>query len=39
MTAPGPYAVQYDPKALKELTKLGKPVPRRIVMAVDGLGP
>jgi antitoxin (DNA-binding transcriptional repressor) of toxin-antitoxin stability system len=26
---PGPCAVQYDPKALKELTKLDKPVARR----------
>ncbi len=37
MSASGPYAVQYDPKALKELTKLDKPVARRIVKAVDGL--
>ncbi|MGH3568777.1 MAG: type II toxin-antitoxin system RelE family toxin [Pseudonocardia sp.] len=32
------YVVQYDPKALKELTKLDKPVARRVVKAVDALG-
>ena len=37
MSDPGRYAVQYDPKALKELTKLDKPVARRVVRAVDGL--
>lgn len=38
MTRPsGPYVVQYDPKALKELAKLDKPVTRRIVGAVDAL--
>lgn len=35
--ASGPYAVQYDPKALKELAKSDKPVARRIVRAVDAL--
>ena len=35
--ASGPYAVRYDPKALKELTQLDKPVARRIVKAVDAL--
>ncbi|MGA7172863.1 MAG: type II toxin-antitoxin system RelE/ParE family toxin [Candidatus Dormiibacterota bacterium] len=33
----GPYQVRYDPKALKELSKLDKPVARRIVGAVDRL--
>jgi mRNA interferase RelE/StbE len=32
------YVVQYDPKALKEPTKLDKPVARRVVKAVDALG-
>ena len=32
-----PYTVQYDPKALKELTKLDNPAARRIVKAVDAL--
>lgn len=32
------YVVQYDPKALKELTKLDKPVARHVVKAVDALG-
>ena len=37
MSATGPYTVQYDPKALKELTKLDKPAARRIVKAIDAL--
>lgn len=39
MTGPAgaQYAVQYDPKALKELTNLDKPVARRIVRAIDAL--
>lgn len=37
MSERGPYTVLYHPKALKELTKLDKPVARRIVKAVDGL--
>ncbi len=37
MSTPGPYTVQYDPKALKELTKLDKPAARRIVKAVEAL--
>lgn len=36
-SASGPYVVQYDPKALKELAKLDKSVARRIVRAVDTL--
>jgi len=36
-TASGPYAVAYDPKALKELAKLDKQVARRILRAVDAL--
>ncbi|MHB1234409.1 MAG: type II toxin-antitoxin system RelE family toxin [Microbacteriaceae bacterium] len=37
MSAPGSFAVEYDPKALKELVKLDKPVARRIVKAIDAL--
>lgn len=37
MSDPLRYTVLYDPKALKELTKLDKPVARRTVKAVDGL--
>lgn len=37
MSTTGPYIVQYDPRALKELTKLDKPVARRIVKAIDAL--
>lgn len=37
MSSPGPYAVRYDPKALKELARLDKPLARRIVKAVDSL--
>lgn len=35
MSSPGLYAVQYDPKALKELARLDKPVARRIIKAVN----
>jgi mRNA interferase RelE/StbE len=38
VTDPGPYAVQYDPRAMKELLKLDKPTARRIAKAIDGLG-
>jgi len=34
---PGSYSVQYDPRALKELTKLDKQLAQRIARAVDGL--
>jgi mRNA interferase RelE/StbE len=34
---PGPYSVQYDPRAAKELTKLDRPVARRIAAAVNAL--
>lgn len=37
MNTPGSYTVRYDPRALKELGKLDKTVPRRIVAAVDAL--
>ena len=38
MTAAGSYfVVEYDPKAVKELTKLDKPVARRVVKAVGAL--
>jgi mRNA interferase RelE/StbE len=33
----GPFAIEYDPKTLKELTKLDKPTARRIIAAVDAL--
>jgi len=33
----GPYDVQYEPKALKELGGLDKPVARRIARAVGDL--
>ena len=35
MSIPGPYVVQYDPRALKEVSKLDKAVARRIVRAVQ----
>ena len=38
MRARGPYVVQYDPRAMKELTKLDRPVARRIAKAIGGLG-
>ena len=38
MSAAGPFAVEYDPKALKELTKLDKPVARRVIKAINALG-
>lgn len=38
MRPSGRYRVEYDPKALKGLTKLDKPVTRRIVRAIDELG-
>ncbi len=31
------YTVEYDPKAVKELSKLDKPVARRIVKAIGAL--
>lgn len=38
MSDRGPYTVRYDPRAMKELLKLDKPIARRIAKAVDGLG-
>jgi len=38
VSAAGPFAVEYDPKALKELTKLDKPVARRVIKAINALG-
>lgn len=35
--AGGHYAVRYDPKALKELAKLDKPLARRVLQAVGAL--
>lgn len=32
------FSVEYDPKALKELSKLDKPVARHLVRAIDALG-
>ncbi|WP_354246695.1 type II toxin-antitoxin system RelE/ParE family toxin [Arthrobacter sp. UYEF20] len=37
MSAAGLFAVEYDPKALKELAKLDKPVARRVIQAIDAL--
>lgn len=37
MSDPATYTVKYDPRALKELTKLDKPLARRIVKALDAL--
>ncbi|MGI8800837.1 MAG: type II toxin-antitoxin system RelE family toxin [Solirubrobacteraceae bacterium] len=37
MSATGPYVVKYDPRALKELTKLDRPIARRIATAVETL--
>lgn len=37
MTAPGPYAVQYDSRALKEMAKLDRAAARRIVKVIDAL--
>lgn len=37
MSDSGPYTVRYDPRALKELAKLDRPVARRIVKFVDAL--
>jgi mRNA interferase RelE/StbE len=34
----GPYAVQYDPRAAKELAKLDRSIARRIVAALNALG-
>jgi len=34
----GRYAVQYDPRAVKELTKLDRQVARRIATAIERLG-
>lgn len=38
MNDSGPYTVKYDPRAMKELAKLDRPIARRIVKAVDALG-
>ncbi|WP_125609568.1 type II toxin-antitoxin system RelE family toxin [Specibacter cremeus] len=38
MSTAGPYAVEYDPRALKELAKLDKPVARRVFKAIEELG-
>gem|GEM_PF-66642 len=37
MSVTRPCTIQYDPKALKEPTKLDKPAARRIVKAIDAL--
>lgn len=37
MSTSGPNSVQYDPKALKEMARLDKPVARRILKALDAL--
>ena len=38
MSEGGRYAVQYDPRAVKELTKLDRQVARRIATATERLG-
>lgn len=38
MSEGGRYAVQYDPRAVKELTKLDRQVARRIATAIERLG-
>ena len=37
MSDPSSYSVLYDPKALKELSKLDKPTARRVVTAIARL--
>lgn len=37
MSDQSPYSVLYDPKALKELSKLDKPTARRVVTAIGQL--
>ena len=37
MSGGGPYAIEYDPKALKELRNLDRTMARRIVNAVNAL--
>jgi mRNA interferase RelE/StbE len=38
VSSAGRFRVEYDPKAVKELRKLDRPMTRRIVRAVDELG-
>lgn len=38
MSAGEPFAIEYDPNVIKELTKLDKQVVRRVVKAIDALG-
>lgn len=38
MSEPAEYRVIYDPRAVKELSKLDKPLARRIIRAADALG-
>ncbi len=37
MNEESPYSILYDPKALKELSKLDKPTARRIITAINRL--
>lgn len=37
--ASGHYAVQYDPKAVRELAKLDKPIARRVAKSIAALAP
>jgi mRNA interferase RelE/StbE len=37
VSAAGEFAVAYDPKALKELTRLDRRVARRVIKAIDEL--
>lgn len=37
MSANGPFAIEYDPKAIKELAKVDKQIIRRVIKAIDAL--
>ncbi|PYI66712.1 type II toxin-antitoxin system RelE/ParE family toxin [Arthrobacter livingstonensis] len=37
MSAADPFTVEYDPKALKEVSRLDKPVARRVIKAINAL--
>lgn len=37
MSASGPFTVEYESRAVKELAKLDKPVARRLITAIDAL--
>jgi len=37
VSASGPFTVEYESRAVKELAKLDKPVARRLITAIDAL--